>query len=267
MGCGCSGRPRVLNFHLTGASVSGSATSEVRVGPRMERPFLIKSIEILSAGVSTPGQFVDVLVSEDDDATDTATPTGQSIFAGAQGLAGLPAGDGSAALPIVDHPYEVPTAFWVGRTGVTLKVLSSFVAPAGALAPVHVLVVVEEFEHAGTPVAPRPPIGPGPEAMPPGGDPSGPSPAPLPEAPRPPSLPLPDPRVPASPPNLVSMSLMNCIPRGMVTARTGAGPGGAVCPAPSQVSAAQRVLIPQLPPQWQGQEAILASRWTSRVGA
>lgn len=263
--CGCSGRPRVLTFHLTGATAGGSSTSEVRTGPRMERPFRIKSLSWVPQSATAPGQFVDVLVSSDDDVSDTSAPTGSSIFQGAQGLADLPDGDGDAGLPVADQPFEIPVPFQVDTTGRTLKVVLRYRAPAAGLPAGHVVLVVEEFEAAVPPIVPRPPVVP-PVAVPPveSAPPEASPPSTVPPT-LPPSFPLPVPRVPASYPNLVAMSLSNCIPRNVLQpARTGAGPVGAVCPDPA-VYAARGVVVSSLPATFNGQAQALAQRFTARV--
>lgn len=148
----------------------------------MERPFIIRSIEIVPVAGVAVGQFVDVLVSTDDDDTDTVTPTGSSIFEGSQNLSLAPTGDGDVGLPVSALPYDVPMAKRVHETGRTLKVVVRAIAPAVSVPAVHVVVVVAEFEQMANPIAPRPPIGPGPDH---------------PEAP--PYAPLPDPAAPQLP--------------------------------------------------------------------
>lgn len=263
--CGCTGRPRTLTFHVTGVTAGGSSAGEVRVGPRMERPFLIRSVTWVPVGSSTPGQFFDLLVSADDDGSDVAAPTGQSVFQGAQGLSGAPAGDGDAGLPAGNGSFEVPSAYRVEQTGRTLKVVTRYQAPALAAPAGHVVVVVDEYDAAPPPIVPRPPVVEPPPVVPPpdgGGGGGGPE---APVVPVPPSLPPPTPRVPASYPNLVAMSLSNCIPRGLgVLPRTGAGPGGVVCPPPSGYPPPAPT-APALPLGLAGISAMLAQRYTGRV--
>lgn len=265
MGCGCYGRPRTLTFHLTGATSGGSAAVEVRTGPRMERPFLVKSLSWVPASASGAGQFVDVLVSSDDDTTDTATPTGSSIFQGPQNLSGLPAGDADVGLPVSDQPFEIPHAYRVDQTGRTIKVVARFQAPAAAPPSGSVVMVIEEFDVAPPPIVVRPPVVPPPSPVPPGG----PGPGPGGEAPPPPpppsSFPPPSPRVPASYPDLVAMSLSNCIPRNLVGVRTGPGPGGAVCPDFALLAAAGAPVVSSLPASLASSGAQLAQRFTARV--
>lgn len=263
--CGCVGRPRTLTFHLTGSTSSGSALVEVRTGPRMERPFLIRSLSWVPSGATSPGQFVDVLVSSDDDTTDTATPTGSSVFQGPQGLSGLPAGDADAGLPVADVPFEVPTAYRVEQTGKTVKVVTRYQSPALSPPAGHVVLVVDEYDVPAPPITPRPPVVVPPVTVNPpvgGGDVPAPQ-VPAPSAP--PSVPVPNPRVPASWPNLVGMSLSNCIPRELgVIPRTGAGPGGAVCP-PRPGGAGVPAPVSSLPASLAGVGGELAQRYTARV--
>lgn len=263
--CGCVGRPRTLTFHLTGATVPGAAAAEVRTGPRMERPFLIRSLSWVPSAATGPGQFVDLLVSSDDDTSDTATPTGSSIFQGPQNVSGLPAGDADIGLPVADVPFEVPTAFRVEATGKTLKVVARFQAPSTAPPAGHVVLVVDEFDIPAPPISVRPPVVPAPPpvAPPVGGGDVPPVQVPAPTAP--PSVPTPNPRVPASWPNLVAMGLSNCIPRELgVIPRTGAGPGGAVCP-PRPGGASSGAVVSSLPAGLQGASAELAQRYVARV--
>jgi hypothetical protein len=266
MGCCPGGRPRTLTFHLTGATGGGSAAVEVRTGPRMERPFLISSISWVPAAATTAGQFVDLLVSSDDDTTDTATPTGQSIFQGPQNVSALPAGDADVGLPVGDQPFDIPHAFQVNETGRTIKVVARFQAPAAAPPSGSIVLVVKEFDASPMPIDPRPPIVDPPPSLPPpppgGGGPI----SPAPPAPLPPSLPPPSPRVPTSYPDLVGMSLRNCVPYDHPSyAVTGAGPTVCRQPPPPGIRPPAPVLT-GLPSGFGTSVALLAQRYTARVG-
>lgn len=132
MGCACIARPRTLTFHLTGATSGGEALVESRTGPRMERPFLIKSLSWIPGAGVTNGQFIDLLISSDDDTTDVLVPTGSSVFQGPPNVATLPVGDADVGLPVSDFPFDIPCAFRVDQTGKTIKIVSRFQAPAAA---------------------------------------------------------------------------------------------------------------------------------------
>lgn len=212
MCCNGGARPRTLTFHFAGDSGGSELTSEIRVSPVLPRAFGIKSIEVIPIGGVQTGQFVDVLVSPDSDLTDTLSPTGLSVFEPPQGTGGLAVVDQDNGLPVADSPYDVPMAFRCEELQRTLKVVSRYRAPASGLPSLHVVIVVEEFDLAPTPIVPRPPVvpprapAPGPEdnpnnpTLPPGGDPNNPTPPYVP-APLPPDLP-----VPTVPPDL-----SNCV--------------------------------------------------------
>lgn len=231
----------------------------------MERPFEITSFAWVPSGATVPGQFIDLLVSSDDDTTDTATPTGQSIFQGPQNVQSLPAGDADVGLPVGDDPFSLPHAFQVNETGRTIKVVARFQAPAAAPPSGHVVLVVKEYEALPPPIAPRPPVVPAPPQAPPpppgGGGPV----QPAPPAPLPPALPPPTPRVPASYPDLVGMSLRNCVPYDHPSyAVTGAGPTVCRQPPPPGVWPS----VPQLtalPAGLGTSAALLGQRYTARV--
>lgn len=261
MSCGCYGRPRTLTFHLSGTTVLGSATGEVRTGPRMERSFVIRSIAWVPSAATSAGQFIDVLVSADDDTVDTPTPTGGTIFAGPQNLSALPAGDADVGLPVGDQPFAVPHAFRVDQTGRTLKVVSRFQAPAAAPPAGSVVVTVEEFEAAPAPIEPRPPVvpapAPGPPVPPAPESPAGPGPAP--EAP--PRYVYPLERVLETWRQAVRTEARNCLPAGYpVRAVTGAGPAPCVQRA---VSGGSPVLAraTALPEGLRSQTAALSQRY------
>lgn len=173
------GRPRTINFHLTGIASGGSATTELRAGPRHERPFIIRSVEVVPVGGVSVGQYVDVFVCGADWPGDTVGVPGVSIFEAQQAVGDLPVEDRPLGLPVTSHHYDVPMAFEVLESSRVLMVQAQFVAPAAALPQLHVVVVIEEFDTLGDPVIPRPPIGPPPiEVRPPAAPPLGPDDAP-----------------------------------------------------------------------------------------
>jgi len=174
------GFPRTLTFHLTGAVSGGSTVREVRVSPRLDRQALIRSIELVPVAGTAVGQFIDVLISQDDQTSDASAPLGYSIFEGPQGIAGLPVEDQDVGLPVVDHAYDVPLSYWISDLGQTLKVVGRFAAPATAPPACHVVIVLEEFDGTSSPIEPRPPFPPAPAPAPPDGEPLAPAPAPTP---------------------------------------------------------------------------------------
>lgn len=177
--CGCPpqeeprmryGYPRTIAFHLTGEVTSGASASELRFSQRIERPFIIRSIEVVPISGSAVGQFVDVLISDSDWPGDTSDPHGVSILTRQQGLADLPAEDLDIGLPVGTIPYDVPMAFEVCETSRCIVVQSRFQSPAVGLPQMHVVVVYEEFDSLARPIEPRPPLLPPP--APPLGPPS-----------------------------------------------------------------------------------------------
>ena len=157
--------PRVVrsfpvSFHFQADIAGGSATSEVRVYGPIERAFRIHHLVIQGLGGVTSGQFVDVLVSPDEDAGDTNPPTGTSIFPLIQGLGIVPAVDQPRGVQVPDGVLELQAPFRTWTAGLGLKVLSAFVAPAISLPDVHVTVVIEEVEEGPPIVEPRPPLPP-----------------------------------------------------------------------------------------------------------
>ena len=150
---------RAVNFHFTGSIGGGAAASEIRAYGPIPRAFNVVSVEVIPISGITDGQFIDVLISQDQDTTDTATPTGTSIFPLILGLAALPTPDDDRGLPVAANSYDVPVAHFERNEDRNLKVRSYFRAPAVALPNVHVLVVYEELEEVQLLIEPRPPLG------------------------------------------------------------------------------------------------------------
>lgn len=179
------GFPRAIAFHLTG-TMAGSLDTELRVGPRIDRPFVVRNVEVLPIGAAGIGQFVDVIVSAQDWQGDELSPTGHSIFLQQQAVGDLPAEDRDRGLPVGPERISVPLAYMVRDRSRVLMVQSRFTAPAAVAPACHVIVSIEEFDNLDMPIHPRPPIRP-PHAPPPG----------PPQAPAPPQLP---PNAPPPPP-------------------------------------------------------------------
>lgn len=168
------GFPRTIAFHLTG-TLGGSIPTELRVSPRIDRPFIIRSVEVIPISAAGVGQFVDVLISQQDWQGDEQFPQGQSIFLPQQGLADLPAEDQDVGLPVGPLPFDVPMAYAVRERSRTIMVQSRFTAPAAVAPACHVVVAIEEYENLDMPIRPRPPLRP-PYAPPPGPPPAEPPP-------------------------------------------------------------------------------------------
>jgi hypothetical protein len=167
--CGCPpgggepmgmGQPRVLSFHLTGNVAGGAAGTEVRTSPRIERPFYVRSIEVVPVSGVTVGQFIDVLISGDDEVSDLVAPQGYSLFEAPQNATGLALEDQDRGLGVTVERYRIEPVAWVPENSRTVKVVTRFVAPAVALPAVHVVIVVEEFDAMAPVVEVRPPAGP-----------------------------------------------------------------------------------------------------------
>jgi hypothetical protein len=179
------GSLQAINFHLTGDIAAGAAASEIRVAGPVGVPFIIRELWINTDSGAAPGQFLDVLISGDGDTTDTATPTGESIFPLLNGLAAIPAPDAERGLSIPANFLGIKLAYRVDSSDRWIKVRQYFIAPALALANIHVTVIIERMDAPGMsppPIQPRPPII----------DPEGPAPTP-PSAPQPPLSPAPAP--------------------------------------------------------------------------
>lgn len=155
------GTLQAVNFHLTGDIAGGSATSELRVYGPVGVPFILRRLWINGDSGVAPGQFLDVLVSADGDTTDTATPSGESIFPLLSGLGALPAVDAPRGIAIPAQLLDLDMSYRVDTGNRWLKVMQSFQAPALGLANIHVTLIVERMDAPGMfppPLVPRPPI-------------------------------------------------------------------------------------------------------------
>lgn len=161
------GTPQTIAFHFTADSGGPEATAEIRVSRRIPREFCITEIQILPVAAINVGQFVDILISSDDDTTDTATPTGTSIFDTLQGLSTVPAQDRDRGIPMTADPYDLQTPILCGQQNQVIKVQSRFIAPAGALPLFHVVIVLRQYDNFAQPLDPRPPVAAPPLPMPP----------------------------------------------------------------------------------------------------
>jgi hypothetical protein len=145
-----------VSFHFTDAIAGGSATSELRVYGPVPAPYRIKSVVVSPLAAVSAGQFIDVLTSADGNTTDTATPTGQSLFDPVL-PGGIPSPDASRglAVPVTAVAFNVLAAIPVENQ--FIKVLLSFAAPAVALPDVSVTLVLEQFSGAAPTIDERPP--------------------------------------------------------------------------------------------------------------
>lgn len=139
----------------------------MRMSPRIPRPFLIRSVEVIPVSGISAGQYVDVLVAESEWSGDLVTAPGSSIFEAAAGAGQLPVVDVERALPVTAEAYDVPIAAMVLESDRVVAVQTRFVAPAVALPACHVVVVIEEMEAAVPPIEVRPPVIPPPPPVPP----------------------------------------------------------------------------------------------------
>lgn len=231
-GCGPSYRsqrsPTTLNFHLSGDSAGASPTTEVRISQRIARPYTITQITVLPISGVTSGQYLDILVSTDDDGDDTDAPTGSSIFDPQGALTLIPAEDRPRGLPVIALPYTAFKPVKVYDQNTTLKILSAFVAPAIDLPTLHVLITIEEYDELGMPPvdirpAPEPPPPPGhaaPEALP----------GPRPQQILPSTPPTAQPPPPSPGGTFPWWELNNCIPLDLLAQSSGQGPSGTYCP-------------------------------------
>jgi len=220
---------RTLNFHLTGTLTGGSDNREVRVSRRMSRPFLVTGIVVRPVGGVEVGQYVDVLVSSDDSTSDASAPQGYSLFETLNLSGPMPTQDQDVGLPVTERGLEVGRAARVYESDVVLKVVSRFVAPATALALLHVTVSVLELDGAIDNVVPRPyPL---PVPAPPPVDLPAPEPLPNP-GPMPPPINLPPGEKPSPPPIQpwpIVTTLSNCVPLPPGTKPPLSTSGGGAC--------------------------------------
>ena len=134
-----------VNFHFTGDIAGGVAASELRVFGPIPNPFDIRTIEVNPVSNVQPGQFIDILISNDDNATDVAIPTGISIFPQLAGFANLPAADQQRGAKILAAHFDIPISFRVTNGQMSIKIRSFFVAPAIQLANLSVTLIIEEL--------------------------------------------------------------------------------------------------------------------------
>lgn len=134
-----------VNFHFTGDIAGGIAASELRVFGPVPNPFDIRTIEVNPVSNVQPGQFLDILISNDDNSTDVALPTGISIFPQLAGFPNLPAGDQQRGAKILAAHFDIPISFRVTNGNMSIKIRSFFVAPAIQLANLSVTLIIEEL--------------------------------------------------------------------------------------------------------------------------
>ncbi len=134
-----------VNFHFTGNIGGGPAASELRVYGAIPNPFDIRSIEIVAASGIAPGQFIDILIANDNEAADTATPTGTSIFPLLTEFSSLPAADQQRGMVVPNDIYDLPINHRTRNTQQSIKVRLFFVAPAIALPNLSVVIVIDEL--------------------------------------------------------------------------------------------------------------------------
>jgi len=161
------GTPQAVSFHFTADSGGAETTAELRVSRRIPREFCITEIQILPVAGVEIGQFIDILISSDDDTTDTLTPSGTSIFDTIQGLGGLPAQDRDRGLPVTARNYDIVQPILCREQNMVLKVQVRRAAPAAALPLIHVVIVLRQYDNFLQPMDPRPPAPPPPLPMPP----------------------------------------------------------------------------------------------------
>lgn len=143
------GTLEAINFHLTGDIAAGAAASELRVYGPVGVPFIIKQLWINTDSGAAPGQFLDVLISQDGDTTDTATPSGTSIFPLLDGVGNIPDPDKErgVAIPVTD--LNLNLSHRIDHGDRWIKVRQYFIAPAAALANLHVTIIIERMDAPG----------------------------------------------------------------------------------------------------------------------
>lgn len=132
-------------MHFTGDIAGGAAASELRAFGPVANPFRIRSIEIIPFSGVQLGQFLDIIISTDDDSTDTETPSGFSIFPLLLNFGTLPAADQQRGIQIPVEAFDIPISFMNPLTKQTIKARVFFAAPALALPNVDVLLIIEEL--------------------------------------------------------------------------------------------------------------------------
>ena len=132
-------------MHFTGDIAAGEAASELRAYGPIANPFRIRSIEIIPMSGVTAGQFIDVIISTDDDPSDVLAPTGFSIFPLIANFNNLPAADQQRAIQVPAVPFDLPLNFESPLTKQTIKARVFFAAPAIALPNLDLVIVIEEL--------------------------------------------------------------------------------------------------------------------------
>ncbi len=138
-------RRMVVNFHFTGESTAGVSLNEVRVFGPIARPFEIESVEVFPVSNVQIGQFLDILISDDTDVSDTTTPTGFSIFQPTAALSGAPALDTERGVAIPTSPMDLPCAFRVFAAQKAIKARLFALSPATTLPILNVSLIVNEL--------------------------------------------------------------------------------------------------------------------------
>lgn len=153
------GLPRTVNFHFTEDTSGGAATSELRAYGPIPNPFRITELLLIAPAGAVQGQYIDVLISADTSAADTATPTGTSIFPLVLSPTALTAPDAQEGLPATAAPLRLTDLHTVWEPGRTIKVRSFYVSPAVALPDLHVIMTIAEHAEEPNLGPPLPPIG------------------------------------------------------------------------------------------------------------
>ncbi len=134
---------RVWSVHVTQDTVGGAVASEIRVFGPLSRRCRLHSLAVIPLAGVTAGQFFDVLVSGDGDTTDTANPTGSSIFSRVRGTLPLPDNDVGVSVPV--STLRLTDVADVLSAGQYIKVFVYFRAPAVALPDVSFVFELDEL--------------------------------------------------------------------------------------------------------------------------
>lgn len=141
---------RVLVYNFLGATGGGGGNNEIRVSPYLDYEHLeTKALWIVPYAGVTPGQYLQVLKSTDDDVANSATPTG-SIIGADMGRTGVyPSPDNTRAIPVPVGQTLLDTFRLGWSGGAYIKIRLFFVAPAIALPQLSVMLSITYKEHAG----------------------------------------------------------------------------------------------------------------------
>lgn len=150
-------RRHTIAIGLTALTPGGPAGNEIRaIGP-ITGPWAIRRLIIAGTSGVVPGQFIDVLISDDDHTSDTDAPTGRSILDRTLDAAALTTPDTNPGLPLILGPYDLTDPYADENGNCYIKIHQYVITPATTLAQGHVLIIWDELGEPGSQPTPTPP--------------------------------------------------------------------------------------------------------------